>query len=200
MVLTVSDGFSYEGVQSCPSGAGTCTVRDGTVQFIIGVSGWSAQTRKNQPFTVTYAVVSGTATAGQDTAAPTTGSITVPANAAQVYQYVTLVQDGVAEPTETFTLRLTSASVPADLTDTGTGTIDDGTQIPSDCTASKTDDHVMLLTCTGRPPTQTWHLRAVCASILGGYEFEGNPVTGAGVSTVDCGSALVYNPVFIIDA
>jgi hypothetical protein len=199
LVLTISDAFSYEGVPSCPTGGGTCTVRPGTPQFIISVTGWSSQTKKNTSFSVTYQLVDVTTTAGSDYTAPTTGQITVPANSAQVYFSVPLVIDGVSEPTETFTLRLTSSSVPANISDTGTGTIYDATQIPSDCTAFKPDDHVMNLTCTARPPTQHWHLNVVCASIFGGFQYDGNIVTGNGVSTFDCGAALVYNPLFILD-
>jgi len=97
---------------------------------------------------------------------------------------VPLVNDGVAEPSETFTVRLTSASVPGDISDTGTGTILDGSQFPTDCTLSQDlDAGTRSLTCTGRPAGQRWFIVQPFASI-GGIDFDdGNIVTGNGTST-----------------
>src|SRR5829696_7669066 len=51
--LTVSDSSSYEGVPSCPSGAGTCTVRSGNIQFMIQIA-WGSWRPKNTPINVGY--------------------------------------------------------------------------------------------------------------------------------------------------
>ena len=196
--LNVRDGAGSERYLSCPVGAGTCVVRDGWVGFAIQV-GYGSWRPKNTAITVGWQLVNGTAVAGQDYQGPTTGTATIAANATQTTVTVPLVADGITEPAETFTLRLTSSNVPADLSGVGTGTIRDETLPPADCTATKSDDHIMNLTCTNRPAGQRWHLWVICASIFGGYPYEGNVVTGNGTSTYDCGWELVSGPRFVID-
>jgi hypothetical protein len=197
--LNVTDGNGAERYLSCPVGAGTCTVRDGYVAFAIQI-GFGSWRPKNTAITVGYQLTDGTALAGQDYLGPTSGSVTIAANATQATVTVPLVVDGVTEPAETLTLRLTSASAPADLSDVGTGTITDGTLLPADCTAVKSNDSVMSLTCTNRPAGQRWHLWVICASIFGGFPYDGNVVTGNGTSSYDCGAELFSQPRFVADA
>ena len=197
--LNVRDGAGTERYLSCPVGPGTCTVRDGWVAFAIQV-GYGSWRPKNTAITVGYQLVDGTALAGQDYQGPTSGTATIPADATQTTVTVPLVVDDVAEPAKTFTLHLTSSNVPADLSSVGTGTITDGTLPPADCTATKSDDHIMNMTCTNRPASQRWHLWVICASIFGGYPYDGNIVTGNGTSIYDCGWELVSGPRFVIDS
>lgn len=135
------------------------------------------------PITVGYQIVNGTAVAGQDFTG-TSGTVTISPYNQNINIEVPLVNDGVAEPSETFTVRLTSASVPGDISDTGVGTILDGNQFPTDCTLSQDlDAQTRSLTCTNRPAGQRWLIVQPWASIFG-LEFElGNVVTGNGTST-----------------
>ena len=134
------------------------------------------------PITVNYQIINGTAVAGQDFIG-SSGSFVISANNQNGGFSLPLVNDGVAEPNETFTVRLTSASVSGDISDTGVGTITDGNQFPDDCTltqnlAAKTRS----LTCTNRPAGQQWLI--VQTWVGWGYEQEfGNLVTGNGTST-----------------
>ena len=75
--------------------------------------------------------------AGQDFTGSTSGTVTITPYNQSINIVVPMVNDGVAEPSETFTVRLTSASVPGDISDTGIATITDGGQFPADCTLSQ---------------------------------------------------------------
>lgn len=194
--LTVTAWGSYEAVTTCPyaAGSGPCGLVNGSARFMIQVK-WGSWRPKNTPIDVGYQLVDGTATAGADYLGPTSGTVTIPTNAAQAYVNVALVMDGVAEPSETFSLELTSASVPADLSDSDTATITDGAQLPADCAATLESYDVMSLTCGNRPATHAWRLSVVCASIGGGEIGYGNTVTGNGTSRVHCGG-YAYHPAF----
>lgn len=197
--LEVLDGTGDEHYLSCPTGPGTCVVLEGFVAFTIQIAAGSWRPG-NTAIRIDYELVDGTAVAGADYQGPTSGTATIPANESFVKVVVPLIADGVTEPAETFTLRLTGSNVPANLCDTGIGTVRDGVVPPSDCTATKDDDHVMNLTCTSRPPTQLWHLSVLCLSPLGGIPGTGNIVTGNGTSTYNCGLQIVARPIFVIDA
>lgn len=182
-VLTVGNDSSYEYEKYCLDDAPyTCGTRSGHLAIMIQVT----DRPKNTPITVGYQIVNGTATAGQDFTAAPTGTVTIPTTAAQAYVQIPVVNDGIAEPTETFQVRLTSSSVPADISDTGTGTILDGGVIPVDCNMVRTAGSTVSMTCTNRPATQRW--RAVLYCIAWGLQDEayGNIVTGNGTSTADC--------------
>lgn len=135
------------------------------------------------PITVGWQIINGTAVAGLDFSGPTSGTVTVTPNNQHINFSVPLVNDSVAEPSETFIVRLTSSSVPADISDTGTQTIIDGDQFPDDCTLSQDlPAQTRSLTCTGRPAGQRW---LILQPWIGwGIEVEyGNLVTGNGTST-----------------
>jgi hypothetical protein len=193
--VTVDDSTRYEGDWVCTADAPFgCSIRPGQLQFQIHLS-----PSPNQAVTLGWALDDITTTAGQDYTGPTSGTVTFPANGFVTYMNVPLVTDGVAEPTETVRFRLTSSSIPANITDTAIGTVQNGTQEPADCTVTQTDYNNMFMTCTNRPPTQRWHLRALCASIGGGDLFDGNIVTGNGTSAVDPCGGYAYYPSFIVD-
>lgn len=194
-VVTVDDISSYEGGWTCLGEAPyTCSVTNLSIRFQIHVT----NPPRNTAITLGYRLVDVTATAGQDYTGPTSGTVTIPAGGYVAEVIVPLVVDRVAEPIETFQLRFTSSSIPADISDVGVGTILDGTQVPRDCTPTKVDNFTMYLTCTNRPASQRWHLRVICASIGGAEAFDGNIVTGNGRSTVSCGG-YVSHPIFVVD-
>jgi len=193
--VTVDDFAAYEGSWSCtadpPFG---CSIHAGRLQFQIHMS-----PSPKQAVTLGWQLEDITATAGQDYTGPTSGTVIFPANGFVTYVYVPLVNDGVAEANETVRFRITSSSIPANITDTAIGTIQDGSQVPTDCTVTQTDYDNMFMTCTSRPPAQHWHLRALCAGIGGGDLFDGNVVTGNGTSAIDPCGGYAYYPYFIID-
>lgn len=70
---------------------------------------------------------------------------------------------------------------------------------PADCTLSTPTDHSMSLTCTARPSMQKWRLRVSCFP-FGRLVFRfGQPVTGNGTSTADCGAGVpIGGPTFVV--
>jgi hypothetical protein len=133
--------------------------------------------------TVNYQIVNGTAVSGQDFTG-TTGTVTITPYNQNINVEIPLINDGVAEPSETFTVRITSVSTPGNISDTGTATITDGNQFPPDCTLSQDlDQELRSLTCTNRPAGEQWYIVQPWASI-GGIDWDyGNVVTGNGTST-----------------
>jgi hypothetical protein len=194
--VTVFDASSDEANWRCTASAPYgCSIRQGSLQFMIRMS-----PAPKQSVTLGWRVEDITATAGQDYSGPTSGTINYAANSNQAYLYIPVLRDSVTEPNETLRLRITSSSVPADLTDTGIGTIRDGLGgIPTDCTVTQTTFNNMFMTCTNRPPAQHWHLRAFCANIGGGDFWDGNIVTGNGTSSVTWCGGYAYYPYFIVD-
>jgi Calx-beta domain-containing protein len=194
-VVTVDDFASYEGSWSCTADPPfTCSIHPGQLQFQIHMT-----PSPRQAVTLGWRLEDITTTAGQDYTGPTSGTVTFPANGYVTYVYVPVVNDGVSEPDETARFRITSSSIPADISDTAIGTIKNGSQVPADCTVTQTAYNNMFMTCTGRPATQHWHLRAFCANIGGGDFWDGNIVTGNGTSAVNSCGGYAYYPYFIID-
>ncbi|HEY0638571.1 MAG TPA: Calx-beta domain-containing protein [Pseudonocardiaceae bacterium] len=151
------------------------------------------QSGEEFPVTVNYQIVDLTTTAGQDYTVATTGSITLAAHTSQAHFHVPIVNDGVTESNETFRLRATGISVNADISDTGTGTIRDGGNMPADCGMSRIDSDTHSITCTNRPAGQQWVHRQQC--MIEWLEFvnvNGNVVTGNGTSVTSC-SPYWYN-------
>ena len=196
-VVTVGDVESYEYVKFCSTSSPyACGTRDGSVTLVIQVT----NRPPNTTVTVGYQLVDVTTTAGQDYTGATSGTVSILPTAAQGYVTVPIVNDGVAEPTETFQVRLTSSSVPADISDTAVGTIRDGGQIPPDCDLASSDSLTRSLTCTNRPAAQRWHLYMYCINWVNVEDTVGNIVTGNGTSTARCPSGLNPSyPYFIID-
>ena len=193
-LLTVGDGSSYEYTKRCLDDAPyTCSTRTGSISIMIQVT----DRPKNTAITVGYQIVDITTTAGQDYTAPTSGTVTIPTTAAQAYVQIPIVNDGVAEPSETFRVRLTSSSVTADISDTGLGTIQDSGQIPPDCDMTRIAGSTVSMTCTNRPPTQRWQILLYCIGFGLQDEAYGNIVTGNGTSTADCATPYVI-PAFAL--
>jgi Calx-beta domain len=191
--LRIYDSGRYEYITECQATCGTFTQ---TMEFLVEL-----YPRKNFAVTVNYQIVDVTTTAGQDYTAATTGTLTLAAGTSQAHLYVPVVNDGVAESTETFTLRATGISVSADISDTGTGTIFDGGNIPPDCSLSRIDAYTgtYAMTCTNRPAGQQWVHRETC--MIEWLEFttvDGNTVTGNGTSTASCGQYLYQGSKLVV--
>lgn len=75
----------------------------------------AAQLGQRPPVTVSYQFLSGTAIAGQDFTGPYTGSATIQPNFPQAWVSVPVVNDGITEPTESLSLRVTSGSQKANI-------------------------------------------------------------------------------------
>lgn len=177
-VVTVNNDSAAEGAWRCGSSAPyACSLQAGHLS--IGIT--AART-----ITLTYVIEGVTATAGQDYTGPTSGMVTVPTSG-YTSVIVPLVIDSSAEPPESLRLRITGASAPADISDTGVGTILDGIGVPTDCTPSKYSSTTIALDCTQRPATASWRLVLSCATGAGwGEPAYGNVVTGNGRSTATC--------------
>ncbi|HEY0636912.1 MAG TPA: hypothetical protein VGD67_04635 [Pseudonocardiaceae bacterium] len=183
MVATVGDVQSLEHEISCRSTPGPCDVRY-LRRLLVPIS---TSNFSGAPITYGFVVEGITATAGVDWVpfphAPAdtvttggTGSATVALD---------IVTDTLTEGTETLRVRLTSASRPVVITDTGIGTILDGNQLPPDCAATRTSMSDAHLTCGSRPAGQAWQGRFQC----GGFPPRtaiGGTVTGNGTSYASC--------------
>jgi hypothetical protein len=165
-VIRVSDMASFEYHKSCSDTPPfPCGTFGNSMFFMVQVSD---RPRPYAPITVGFQIDNGTAVAGQDFQGATSGTVTIPANAFQAYVVVTTVVDTVTEPTETFSVRLTSSSVPADISDTAVGTIHD------------------------RPADQRWLHTILCGEDWRSISVNGNTVTGNGTSTARC-TQFAYN-------
>src|SRR5262245_8914439 len=181
-VITVGDFSGYEHLPTCSN---TAPYPCGNTALSLGFRIYTSRIY-NHNITVGWQIFGGTATAGVDYTGPTSGTVTIAGNTANREVLVPLANDGFGEPNETFQVRLTSASVPADLSSIGTETILDGSRIPGDCTLSKNAPNQEAMTCTDRPPTQRWYLVVWCHYPLGDPELRGNDVIGNGTSDGTC--------------
>jgi hypothetical protein len=189
LVVSVRGETSYEYVKSCSNTAPyPCGTYAAQVEFTIYTTNQGSGS-----VTVGYQTVDGTATAGSDYVAKS-GTVTIQQNSPQAYVLVTLVNDGVSEPTETFNMKLTSSSPSGDISSVGTATILDGGLVPTDCTLGKTAPNQESLTCTNRPANQQWYLDQLCAYPLGDPELVGNVVTGNGTSSGTCNIGNTAGP------
>jgi hypothetical protein len=184
MVATVDDAQSIEYELACnPNVIGPCTVKYAKrFLFNLSVSNFSGP-----QITFGFQLENITATQGQDYVSwpysPPNQITTGTDGKAQIA--VDIVIDTIAEANETFRVRLTSASRSVDITDTGIGTILDGSQLPPDCTPSVVSTDTGSMTCGSRPAGQHWQARFQC----GGFppRFTGGTVvTGNGTSTATC--------------
>ncbi|HEY0639926.1 MAG TPA: hypothetical protein VGD67_19990 [Pseudonocardiaceae bacterium] len=196
-VVTVDSATDHEGTLVCSEGFGGPPPPCGTT--VTNALRFYVRTSTRAAITVNWQLVPGTATAGADYTGPTTGSVTIPYSNWGTSFQVPLVYDGFTEAaTEQFTVRLTGSSIPANLTDTGTGTIRDGRQVPADCAMSLPagTTYAMTMTCTNRPAGQQWQLQAYCWPFGQMIDHYGPVVTGNGQSTIDCGGAPINGPFF----
>lgn len=184
MVATIDDGQSIEHELVCSSTPGPCNIRYAKrYLFNITVSNFSGS-----KITFGFQLESITATLGQDFSVwphySPPGQITTGTDGKAQIAVDTIV-DSVTEPTETFRVRLTSSSRPVNITDTGTGTIVDGNQLPADCTPSVVSVDTGSMACAARPAGQQWRARFQCGGFPPLYA-NGNVVTGNGTSTSRC--------------
>lgn len=152
----------------------------------------------NSPITVGYEFYSGTAIAGVDFTGPFTGTVVLQPSNPYASASVPVVNDGVAEPTETLNVRITSVSQNADIGPPAQIQIFDGGNMPMDCDPARTFSSASI-TCTSRPAGQQWRTNTSCDR---GEEWPnpwtrfvsvyGNTVTGNGTSTATCPNSL-YN-------
>jgi hypothetical protein len=72
---------------------------------------------------------------------------------------------------------------------------------PPDCTLTPAGTDGDTVTCTARPPTQTWHLGIYCTYWVKPSLVAGNKVTGNGTSVAHCLFGLEPDgAVFVIDS
>jgi hypothetical protein len=189
--VTVAGATGYEYVKSCSSTAPyPCGTYNGTVVFTIYTTN-----QGSSPITIGYQTVDGSAVAGSDYVA-TSGTVTIQPNSPQAYVTVTFLNDGVAEPSETMQLKLTSTSAPADISSVGTSTILDGGQVPVDCNLGKTASNQLSMTCTNRPASQTWYIYSGNCGPWTDAELIGNQVTGNGTSSGTCSFGTPHGAAF----
>jgi hypothetical protein len=194
--ITAGTDFSYEYDNTCLDAAPfTCSITDGVVSVPIQVQN---RPTPASPITVGYRIVDVTTTAGQDYTGPTSGTVTIPSNVNWVMLNVPVVRDGVAEPSERLDVRLTSSSVPADLSDIGWAYIYNGGRIPTDCVESATSAHDRALTCGNRPAGQRWRIQLECFFWTGPDYIFGTIVTGNGRSEVSCGTWEAFGSYFSV--
>jgi hypothetical protein len=181
--VNIHDNTSYEYSKTCSSPSSCNVISDGSVWFAIVIQN---RPKPNHSIDIGWELVDVTATAGVDYTGPTSGLITIGPNQSYAPVLVPLVNDGVAEPSETVELHITSISEQVDISDVGVGTIQDGAQIPEDCSLAYIDNYERSLTCAERPTGQQWHLNVGCLAFgLVGVAI-GNTVTGNGTSNARC--------------
>lgn len=192
-VVSVRGDTNYEYVKTCSN---TAPYPCGTYNYELSFTIFTTN-QGSAPITVGYQTVNGSATAGSDYVAAS-GTVTIQQNNPQAYVAVPVINDGIAESTESFTLHLTSSSSPADISSVGTGTILDGGLIPTDCNLGKTAPGQESMTCTGRPAGQQWYLYTECFYGWGDPELRGNDVIGNGTSAGTCnfGRTVMYSESF----
>lgn len=167
---------------TCTS-ASTCnTITTGTMNIAFGRTGSTTSS-----LGIFYNVVNGTAVNGVDFSTPATGEVVIAAGQTTANLPIPLLDAGLFGATRSFTVVITGTTKPITITNsTGTGLIEPG-NIPSDCSFTWQGGLSLALGCTGRPPTQVWHLKVVCGDF--GKAF-GNLVTGEGTSTATCATTI----------
>lgn len=176
----------------------TCTNQEPFVCGTFGnVASFMIQTYgQRTPVTVDFEFLSGTAIAGQDFTGPYTGSVTIQPNFPQAWVSVPVVNDGVAEPTESLSLRVTRVSQRASIGPPDETLIFDGGNMPADCDPSR-NRSTATITCTNRPAGQQWRVTTSCDRgddwnpWTRFFTVYGNTVTGSGTSTVTCPDDLL---------
>jgi hypothetical protein len=182
-VVEVSGSNTYEYQKTCADwGTYACGTYSTSALFYFRIP-----LPPRQPLTLGYVIEDISATNGLDYQGATSGTITIPTDRNFAYILLPVVNDGLAEGSETLRLRLTSSSDPAvDISQTGLTTILDGGAIPADCNLYRADYATVSLTCDSRPTGQSWHLMVTCGDGFTTRSAVGNSVTGSGRSTAVC--------------
>ncbi|HEX6873403.1 MAG TPA: Calx-beta domain-containing protein [Micromonosporaceae bacterium] len=181
--FSVMDSQSYEYRKDCSTQSPyPCTTSTQTLYVEI----WTSTT-VSQQVTFGYQIDPISATEGLDYTG-TSGTAVMAANTNFAFIAIPVINDGVAESSETLRVRLTSSTMAGDISDTGTGTILNDGQIPADCSLSRSSLMVTSMECTSRPPTQTWQIQITCydSGAWGYVRAYGQLVTGNGTSVVEC--------------
>jgi Calx-beta domain-containing protein len=181
--VTIAGGQGYEFLKGCTNTQPfSCYTHNVDLPFSISVANMP---QSMQSISVSYTTVNGTATAPADYQA-TSGTVTIQRNFPQAFLSVPLVNDGIAESTETFTVKITSTNPSATIGPPATMQINDGGNVPADCDFSRSTVPSISLSCTSRPPTQQWQIHILCQEEPFGNDAYGNVVTGNGTSTATC--------------
>jgi hypothetical protein len=190
IAFELTDGTSYEYVKTC-SNVAPFTCGTFAKRLIIQIVG--PYPPRNYPINLDFQIDPITATPGADYTV-TSGTATIPAGQYVSHIIIPLVNDAVAEPTETLRVRLTRSSIGGNISDTAIGTIWNDGQIPRDCNLSKSDLITTSLTCTNRPAGQRWRHVVTCGESGWGYHrAEGPVVTTNGTSTAVCNELRGYD-------
>ena len=182
--FTMGDTSAYEYSKDCSTQGPPFPCPTSSTTMYVEV--WTPLPVRQQ-VTFGYAIDPITATQGVDYTG-TTGTTVMAANTNFAFIAIPIIMDGMAEPTETFRVRLTSSSIGGNISDTAIGSILNDGQIPADCTLTRPSLMVTSLACTGRPPTQHWRIEITCYD-SGGWGYVrayGQIVTGNGTSTATC--------------
>ena len=152
-VINIFDSTSYQYYPYCDMSDSppVCNLT-GSTQLVFEVDNSNAI---NEPITVDYQIVNGTAVDGTDFNIPMTGTITVPAEGGTGGLIVPVIDEGAPDATETFQVKLTGSSLPATLGGPATGTIYSQSEVPQDCSLSSNGSD-MVMTCTQRPASQRY--------------------------------------------
>ena len=181
--FSVFDAQSYEYSKDCSTQGPPFPCTTNSQDMYVEI--WTPQPL-NQQVTFGYQIDPITATEGSDYIG-TTGTAVMPANTNYSLIEIPVIMDGVAEPSETLQVKLTSSSIGGDISDTGIGTILNDGQVPADCNLSRPSLKVTSMACTNRPPTQQWQIQITCYEGAWGYvSAYGQFVTGNGTSTATC--------------
>jgi hypothetical protein len=176
---TPSGGYDF--LKGC-NGPGDCYTDAGALDLTILAS------NLNQPITVGYKTVDGTALAGRDYVA-TSGNVTIQPDSPQAFVTIPLIING--DPpgsTLQFTAKITSTSLPATISGSpAPEIIDTGGNFPWGCNLSQANSSSVSAACTGQPATLQWEIGTECYITKGVVESQdGNVVTGNGTSTATC--------------
>jgi hypothetical protein len=142
----------------------------------------------NQPITIGYTTVNGTALAGRDYVA-TSGHVTIQPNAPYAFLNIPLIINGDPPGTDLdFSAEITSTSLPATISGSpAPEVIVNGGNFPWGCNLSRSTAPTISATCTGQPATTEWNINTDCFVREGIVDSDsGNVVTGNGTSTVTC--------------
>lgn len=183
--FTVHDTQAYEYRKDCSTQGPPFPCTTSTTTMYVQI--WTPLPVSRRDVTFGYRIEPITATAGADYTG-TTGTTVMAGGTNFAFVAIPVIMDGVAEPSETLRVRLTSSSIGGDISDTGIGTILNDGQIPADCTLTRPSLKVTSLACTGRPATQRWYIQVTCYD-SGGWGYvraSGAVVTGNGTSVAEC--------------
>lgn len=112
---------------------------------------------------VFYKIINGTAVDGRDFNIPATGEVIIPAGQTVTDMRIPTVYDGLFGGTDlSYGIEITGTTTPITISNGSTSSLIESGNIPSDCSFTWEGGPSLALSCTGRPSTQVWDLRAAC--------------------------------------